>query len=186
MNWLTMPTGITEPLLRQYLIEARGDIFIAASLAGLTPNQLRRAIRASETLQADFLAMERIKVNPEYDRLSSEAFEAHLAELTRDYRLDGLEAIHEIATMQADSAALYEVKLKAAIQLRGAVGVGQQGESSVILSELNDLYRQNAPRIKSIRTQTVQIEFQDEGTQEREIEFLEPVQTPRIASDDAG
>lgn len=184
MGWLDMPQGITEPQLREYLTDARGDLFIAASLAGCTPLQFRRAIGASETLQAFYLAIERVKVNPDYEKLSHEEFERQLNELSRDYRLDGLEAIHDIATMHADSAALYEVKLKAAVQLRGVGAGAQQSDSAMILAELNDLYHKNAPRIKSIRTQTVQIEFEGEENQGQQTPVLERVQIHLPASDD--
>ena len=57
------------------------------------------------------------------------------------------------------SAAEKEVKLKAAIALRGAPEAKVQADSqSQVLAELNDLYQQNAPRIKSVRA--VQIEYQ--------------------------
>lgn len=183
MNWLTMPAGITEPLLRDYLKEARGDLFIAASMAGCTPGQLRRCLRASPSLQVYYLAIERVKENGEFEKFSNDEFERALDAAAREYQYDGLEAIHEIATMRADTAALYEVKLKAAIALRGNAGGNQGGDTAAILAELNELYHRNAPRIKEIRTQHVQIEFHDEGTQERRPPSLEHCQIPPVASD---
>lgn len=167
MGWFDMPAAITEPLLAQHLKDARGDVFVAASMAGCTPIQFRRAIKASETLQGLYCTIERLKGNEDYDKLSNEHFEAQLNELSREYRLDGLQAIHDIATMQAASAAELEVKLKAAIQLRGTAGATASGDSATILAELNRLYAVNAPRIKSIRVSTAQIEFQDGETQEQ-------------------
>jgi hypothetical protein len=178
MGWLEMPQSITEPILAQHLKDAKGDLFIAASLAGCTPIQLRRAIKASDTLQGLYLAIERVKANPDYDKLANEDFEDLLNALSREYRLDGLEAIHEIATIQASNAAEMEVKLKAAIQLRGTNGATASGDSASILAELNHLYAVNAPRIKSIRVSTAQIEYQGGETQEQQTITLEHDQIP--------
>jgi len=64
-----------------------------------------------------------------------------------------------MAMMGFNSAAMAEVKLKAAIALKGSGNdtVRNDGQSS-ILAELNQIYQTTAPRIKSVRVS--QIEFE--------------------------
>ena len=151
---------ITEDSLVAALMSARGDLFVAASILGVTGRELDGYIRASEGLQAFCAAIGTVKTSTDYKRLSDEQFEDELERLTKGYRLEALDVIHEVATepMEGMSAAEKEVKLKAAIALRGApeakAGVN---DHSQVLAELNELYQQNAPRIKSVRA--VQIEY---------------------------
>lgn len=173
----------SESMIRDTIAECKGDVFVAAQLLGTTPRQLTNAIKASESLQAFHLACEQVKVDPKYDQMSRAQFEAHLAELTSDYRLTGLLAMHDIATMPAMvkqvvkdddgedmvidvplSAAMLDVKLKAAIQLRGA-GASNNANADLqnVLRELNASYQDQSKRIKSVRM-AVQLEFQDHDT----------------------
>ena len=167
---------ISEVTITTALMTARGDIFVAASYLGCTARELDGYIRASDNMQVFCMAIGTVKTNPDYKRLSDEQFSDELERLTKGYRLEALDVIHELATEAtvADdrilpdgqivpgakmSAAEKEVKLKAAIALRGApeakAGVNDQSQ---VLAELNELYQQNAPRIKSVRA--VQIEYQ--------------------------
>jgi hypothetical protein len=150
----------TEQSIVEALMTARGDLFVAAAYLGAKPRELDSYIRASEQLQGFMAAIGHVKANPEYNRLSVEQFADELERLTRSYRLEALNIIHELATMNYDSAAMADVKLKAAIQLRGAapeaVTTNTQGN---ILGELNRIYQEAAPRIKSIRA-AVQIEME--------------------------
>ena len=166
---------ISEESVTAALMTARGDLFIAASYLGCTGRELDSYIRASEGLQAFSAAIGTIKTNADYKRLSDEQFSDELDRLTKGYRLEALSVIHELATEATVgddrilpdgqivpggkmSAAEKEVKLKAAIALRGAPEAKAQVDSqSQVLAELNDLYQQNAPRIKSVRA--VQIEY---------------------------
>jgi len=180
-NWHKLPEHVTQPLILEKLKIARGDIFVAAGLLGCAPRLLRAAIKSSEPLQALYLALERHSVDPEFTRLSNKEYADKIAELTEEYRYEGLQAIHDIATIPLVmeqvvdketgdtaelpiSAAMMEVKLKAAIQLRGMDVTNRGSDSTSILAELNELYRQNAPRLKAIRTQSVQLEFHEPET----------------------
>lgn len=151
---------ISEDSIKESLTEARGDLFLAASTLDCTPQELDRYIRASADLQQFAAAIEKVKVDPDYSRMSAEQFENELADLTRAYKVVGLEELHKLATMNAgDSAAMAKVKLQAAISLRG----GQQqvsGDREIehALAELNTLYHQNAPRIKEIRQTVIMID----------------------------
>jgi hypothetical protein len=144
---------------------ARGDLFVAASYLHVRPRELDGYLRASESLQAFVSAMGRVKATPEYDRLSQEQFAEELDRLTRSYRLEALDVIYDIATLEDNgpepmSAAMMEVKLKAAIQLRGSVLESPAtSQQSQIFNELNQAYQQAAPRIRSMRI--AQIEFDD-------------------------
>ena len=159
---------ISENNVKESLLKARGDIFIASSYLSITPRELDRYIRTSDELQLFTGSIESVKQNAEYDKLSNEQFKRQLDNKTKSFKLDALDVIYDIATMDQGSigeipmtAAMYEVKLKAAIKLRG-----NDDEKSVnndhlnILTELNNQYLQTAPRIKSIRA--IQVEFEKE------------------------
>ena len=149
---------VTTEAISQALMDARGDLFVAASIIGVTGRELDAYIRSSEELQVFAHAIGQVKSNGDYKRLSDEQFSDELERLTKGYRLEALDVIHDMATMSFDSAAMAEVKLKAAIALRGAPEVKQgSNDTSAVLAELNDLYAQSAPRIRTVRA--VQIEY---------------------------
>lgn len=150
---------ITEEKVVECLMTARGDLFIAASYLGVTGREIDSYIRASDHLKAFVVAIGTVKSDPEYDRMSAEQFEGELERLTKGYKMEALDVIHELATMQFETAAMAEVKLKAAVALRGApeVKVGMN-DSHAVMDELNRLYVESAPRIRSVRA--VQIEYQ--------------------------
>lgn len=152
--------GITEAKIQQALTEARGDMFLAASVLDCTALELDRYIRASPHLQQFAAAIEQVKVDPAYSRMSAEQFENELADLGRAFKVVGLEELHKLATMNhGDSAAMAKVKLQAAISLRGGEQrVGGDREIEHALVELNQLYHQNAPRIKEIRQTVIRLE----------------------------
>lgn len=151
---------VSEPTIRDALTRAKGDLFIASSYLGVTGRELDSYIRASEDLQGFVAAIATVKQDPAYNKMSSEQFSDELERLTRGFKLEALEVIHELATMPfGESAAMAEVKLKAAVQLRGsAADAPKDATHSTIMAELNQLYQQSAPRIKSVRA--VQIEYE--------------------------
>src|ERR1700694_109908 len=153
---------ISEDSIRTALTESKGDIFLAACALDCTARELDTYIRRSVALQNFASAIETVKVDPAYSRLSTEQFENQVADLVRAFRVDGIQEVHKLATMNfGDSAALAKVKLDAALALSGG-GSTRAGnnETENALAELNALYHQNAPRIKEIR-QTV-ITLQDD------------------------
>lgn len=151
---------ISEQSIKEALAEAKGDIFLASSTLDCTAQELDRYIRASAELQNFAAAIEKVKIDPAYSRMSAEQFENELSDLTRAYRVVGIEELHDLATMDPkDSAAMAKVKLQAAIALRGGQQqVGGDREIEHALSELNQLYHQNAPRIKQVRQTTITFE----------------------------
>ena len=142
------------------LLSARGDLFIAASYLGCSGREIDSYIRSSEELQQFCTAIGTVKASPEYDRLSNEQFADELERLTRSYKLDAVEVIHDIAMLNAgDSAAMTEVKLKAAIALRGVPEPKKTtSDHTALLAELDAQYREQAPRIRTVRA--VQIEYE--------------------------
>jgi hypothetical protein len=147
---------VSEASIKTALTEAKGDLFLAACALGCTAREIDQYIRRSASLQAFAGAVEQVKVDPAYSRLSSDQFENQVADLVRVFRVDGIKEVHKLATMGfGDSAALAKVKLDAALALTGG-GSARAGnsESENALAELNALYHANAPRIKEIR-QTV-------------------------------
>ena len=149
---------VTTEAISEALLGARGDLFVAASILGVTGRELDGYIRSSEELQTFSAAIGSMKASADYKRLSDEQFADELERLTKGYRIEALDVIHEMATMTYDSAAMAEVKLKAAIALRGApeVKAGTQ-DNGAVLAELNAIYQSSAPRIKTVRA--VQIEY---------------------------
>lgn len=141
------------------LLFARGDLFLASAHLGCTARQLDGYIRASDELQSFVGCISTVKSNPDYDRMSALQFADQLEKLTRAYRVEAIDIIHDLATMPFKNAAMAEVKLKAAVQLRGVHHENLSDNShSNLLQELNKQYLESAPRIKSIRA--VQIEME--------------------------
>jgi hypothetical protein len=157
---------ISEASIKSALIEAMGDIFLAACALDCSPRELDGYIRRSELLQSFAASVEQVKRDPAYDKMSAEQFEARVATLSRSFKLDGLNEIHKLAMMEfGDSAALAKVKLDAARVLRGGDGhTGHGGEAEAALAELNTLYQANAPRIREIRTTVVTLTDEREAT----------------------
>lgn len=149
---------ISEDSITEALLQARGDLFVAASILGVTGRELDSYIRASEPVQAFAAAIDTVKRDVEYEKLSASQFAEELDRLTRGYKLEALDIIHEIALLPANTAAMAEVKLKAAVELRGSQTTQVTGGNQAgILQELNLEYQQSAQRIKSVRA--VQIEY---------------------------
>lgn len=154
-----MPGLYSEDNIRAALDQARGDIFRSASLMAVRPAQLDAAIRASDTLSAYAMAIQRVKADPGYEAMSSKAFAEETRKLAATMALDGLLTIHELATGSAETAAEKQVKLDAAKELRKAAPlVSGGGELGQLLAQLNQQYQENAPRIREIRTTTVVLE----------------------------
>jgi len=151
---------ISEHSIKEALTEAKGDLFLAACALDCTAQELDRYIRRSSELQGFAAAVEQVKRDVNYDRMSAEQFENRCADLTRAYRLDGIQTLHELAiTPHGDSAALAKVRFEAAVALRGGPSHGNgNSEAEATLAELNQLYLQNAPRIKEIRQTVVVME----------------------------
>lgn len=165
---------ISEQSIKNALAEAKGDLFLAACALDCTARELDAYIRRSAALQAFAGAIETVKIDPAYSRLSAEQFENQVGDLVRAFRVDGIKEVHKLATMEfGDSAALAKVKLDAALALTGGPNhrVGNN-ESENALAELNALYHANAPRIKEIR-QTV-ITLQDDREVTRPVIELKP------------
>lgn len=139
-----------EANAKQALIDAMGDIFIAASWLGITAMRLRRAIEASALLQVtlETLRQRETKVLP--TELINKAIEDRLAM----YRVAGLDALHELASIPVTekNSAKLQVKLAAAARLAGDPGSYGSGDGLAdTLRELNQSYAENAPRLRIIR-----------------------------------
>ena len=147
---------ISEQSIKTALTEAKGDVFLAACALDCTARELDLYIRRSADLQTFAGAIEQVKVDPAYSRMSTEQFENQVENLRRAFRVDGMNEVHKLATMEfGDSAALAKVKLDAALALSsGPPRAGTGSDTEMALAELNQLYHANAPRIKEIR-QTV-------------------------------
>lgn len=152
--------AFNEASIERALIEAQGDLFVASqSLGHVTVLKLDRAIRASERLQAVFLAIKEVKALPEYDRASQERMEQEVARRMTFYRADGLEALHELATMTiGENSAMAQVKLAAAARLSGTMERAAGSEIEETLRDLNEQFHRNAPRIKVTRQLIVEMQ----------------------------
>lgn len=142
--------------IEKALIDAQGDLFVAAQLLGhVTMAKLMRAVRADERLQQVFLNIKQVKSLPEFDRVTTEQLELEVARRMTVYRADGLDAIHELATMDiGTNSAMAQVKLSAAARLAGSAAETNQGSDiEATLRELNETFHKVAPRIKITRTQ---------------------------------
>lgn len=150
-------TQLSEDLVCDVLMTCKGDLIQSAGRLAIRPSTLVRWIKSVPSVAGLWAAMEKVKTDPSFDQASQKQFEDEIRSRVAAYRLDGLEVIHELATQDhGTNAMLADVRLKAAIQLRGTAEVSPSGAGDV-LSELNALYHLHAPRIKSMRA--VQIEF---------------------------
>lgn len=134
--------------MKDALIEARGDIFIASQFLKITALRLNRAIQLSPLLQATLDA-----TTTTHKGLSRESLNEAIEQRVGLYRVAGLDALHELATMPLDpNSAQNQVKLAAAARLagppEGGAGGGEVGEA---LRALNELYHQHAPRLRVVR-----------------------------------
>lgn len=139
---------VTEKSMQAALIEARGDIFIASQLLGITALRLNRAIQVSPLLQATLDAS-----SSAGSGLSKEALNAAIESRLAIYRVAGLDALHDLATMPIDvNSAQNQVKLAAAARLAGTPEAGGAGgEVADALRSLNTLYHEHAPRLRVVR-----------------------------------
>ena len=133
--------GLDEQIIEKALITYRGDIFQAAASLGKNVRMFNLAIRQSTYLQKAALAIEQAAVIPEYEALTAKQFEAAIRERLTAYRIDGLDALHELATMShAGDPEMAKVKLQAASKLAGTEEGQHSGasEMSDVLRALND------------------------------------------------
>ena len=147
----------SEETVREVLLKHKGDLMKSSSDLACRPSTLVRWIKSVPSVAALWETMETVKADPAFEKASQSQFADEIRSRAMAYRLDGLEVIHELATTDHDgNASMAEVRLKAAIQLQGVGEIGSSSTSSV-LAELNALYHEHAPRIRSMRA--VQIEF---------------------------
>lgn len=153
--------NLTEPAIERALIDAKGDLFLAAQLLGhVTVIRLDRSIRVSPRLQTVFLAIQEAKTDPEYERRTAECIESGIQRRVSLYRAEGLDALHVLATMPlSDNSAQNQVKLAAATRLASGTESGQQGsEIESTLAILNQSYHAAAPRIRSVRERIIEFD----------------------------
>ena len=138
----------TEEDAKRALIESRGDIFVASQLLGVTTIRLDRAIRLSKVLEFALTESRQAKSGVT-DEDIHEAIERRIAL----YRVDGLDALHDLATMPIDqNSAQNQVKLAAAARLAGGLeGGATGGEMAETFRDLRELYQKNAPRLRVTR-----------------------------------
>lgn len=142
--------NVTESSMQKALIEARGDIFIASQLLGITAVRLDRAMAVSPTLQET-----RAEARKSFGKesVSEDEIRAAVERRIALYRVAGLDALHDLATMPLDeNSAQNQVKLAAAARLAGPSDAQTAGgDFASILRELNESYQQNAPRLRVTR-----------------------------------
>lgn len=155
--------SLTEAKIADALIEARGDIFIASQLLGVTATRLDRAIAVSPALlQAMTTSQQSIS-----DNLKPADIRGIAERRIELYRVAGLDALHELATMPIDeNSAQNQVKLAAAARLAGETGGGQVGgDLAETLRILNQEYQEKAPRLRVVRERlTIEVDPAADGT----------------------
>lgn len=142
---------ITEDGMRQALLDARGDIFIASQLLRTTALRLQRAIQTSPGLQATVDS-----IPARWKGVDRDQIERAIEERIALYRVSGLDALAELATMPIDeNSAQNQVKLAAAARLAGSSeGHSGDGDLAATLRDLNREYQEAAPRLRIVRERT--------------------------------
>ena len=143
----------SEAIVAGKIMEARGDIFVASQMLGMTARKLDQNIRASENLQRIYMAIKQTQTRTDYDTMSAAQVEQDVQRRLALYRVDGLDALHDIATMPiSDNSAQNQVKLAAAARLAGTQEQNSTGsEIDATLRALNESYHAEAPRIRVTR-----------------------------------
>jgi len=152
---------LSEEIVRMVLTQAQGDLIQSSRRLNVRPSQLAGWIKSVPSVAAHYLTIEQIKADPRFDDATQTQIEAEIRSRASMYRLDGLEVIHEIAMSPHTNASEMDVRLKAAVQLRGAGSDMPQGGDGVLM-ELNALYHKNAPRIKSMRMAVIEFDTSPE------------------------
>lgn len=147
-KWPPATVNLTTDNARAMLIEARGDIFIASQMLHVSAIRLNRAIQVAPELQA---TLDGIEVAGK--GASNEAIQSAIEKRLLLYRVAGLDALHDLATMPIDeNSAQNQVKLAAAARLAGTQEhAGGSSEMAEVMRELNRQYEENAPRIRVTR-----------------------------------
>jgi hypothetical protein len=153
---LTEHVPLSADEIKDALTRGRGGIIAAAYVLHVDPLYLKRNIDASEALSAFAASVSRVQKDADWQRISDAEFAARIQEVQLPYKLDTLETLHELTTMEYDSAAMARVKLDAAVALSNAVQPSTTGhQAGPDMEEMNRLYREHAPRIKEIRERVV-------------------------------
>lgn len=144
----------TEDGIAQALLDARGDVFIAAQLMRVSVIRLHAVIETTEKLSAVQDECAKVAKQKVFPR---EAVERAIEERVRAYRVMGLDALAELATMPIDeNSAQNQVKLAAAARLAGSVEGGAGSDDlAATLRELNREYQEQAPRLRIVRERTM-------------------------------
>lgn len=138
---------VTESSIKEALIEARGDIFVASQLLRITAIRLDRAIQVSPLLQE---CIATVKAAPQ--GVSAETIHSAIERRLSLYRVAGLDSLHDLATMPIDlNSAQNQVKLAAAARLAGTVEATGGSGIEETLRELNAQYQKEAPRLRVVR-----------------------------------
>lgn len=141
---------LTEDGIKQALIEARGDVFVASQLLRVTAIRIDRAITVSEVLQETLAGIRKAGKGVPIEQIH-EAVEKRLSL----YRVAGLDALHDLATMPInENSAQNQVKLAAAARLAGETASAGGGDLADTLRQLNDAYQKEAPRLRIVRERT--------------------------------
>lgn len=158
---ITPNSELSDELLKTALIDARGDLFIAATSLKISPIRFQRMIQTSPALG---ITLEECRKTGGA-AVPAGVVEQAIAERLSAYRVVGLDSLYDLATMPIDeNSAQNQVKLAAAARLAGSpehsTGGGEMGE---IMRALNTSYHENAPRIRVTRERmTVEVQAPDE------------------------
>ncbi len=146
--------ALTENGIKQALLDAGGDLFVASQLLEITALRLERCIRTSAALQVAHDEILKANAHGEpYAKRSLDNLNEAIQHRLSLYRVVGLDSLAELATMPLDAnSAQNQVRLAAAARLAGEAQPTIGGDSLAdTLRLLNEQYHQQAPRIRVVR-----------------------------------
>lgn len=141
-------------LVKETLIRFKGQLVPTADFLDMRYGKLSRLIDAAPVLRMTLIELDKNKPKEGEDQLAQDISRNQITNSINarihSYRMDALNVIHEISTMELTPATA-DVKLKASVELCKIIPDSGGQTSSSLLDELALAYAQAAPRLRGTK-----------------------------------
>lgn len=155
---------VADEQIKCAIVQARGDLVTAAKLIpGMSALHLQTLVYRRPLLQRFHKkTLNGDHIDSEYHALAMADLHHNVETRLGVYRVEALDAVHELAMMPLSDNPLHnQVKLSAAAKLLGDTEPGRgsrdDGDIGDIRRALNDEYQRSATRVKITRKTTVEV-----------------------------